>query len=734
MASETAPAPTVVTDPQACVEYCLRELGQTLVVGAPLALGKPNHLLNAFYRHARQDPETRLDIFTALSLNPPKPGTGLQRRFLEPFLARHFGDYPRLDYLEDLDRNSVPANVNISEFYFRSGSRLGNAHSQRHYVSSNYTHVARDMQARGVNVLVQMVGIHPQRPDCFSLSCNPDITLELVDRMAGKPLILIAQINPDLPYMEGDAEVPRSFFQLALQGAQQPLFAVPRMAVSDADYLIGLYASALVRDCGTLQLGIGSLGDAVAYFLGLRQTDNARYREIFAGAEGAQRVHPETLKRWGGTGAFEEGLYAASEMFMDGFLHLYDSGVLKRRVYDHAGLQALLNEGALSEQLRSDALEVLWERGLLPHALDERSLGWLQRFGVVDQGLQLADDKLYCPDGSILDNRLHDPAVRTTLASKALGTQLRDGALLHAAFFLGSHWMYDRLNGMTDEERRLFRMTRVSRINQLYRGEELDRAQRLNARCINTTMKATLLGAAVSDQLADGQVVSGVGGQYNFVAMAHALDGSRSLLMLRSTRGSQHHEQSNIVWEYPHATIPRHLRDIVISEYGVADLRGTSDEETIQRLLCITDSRWQEELRTTAVAHHKLSPAWRIPHAFRDNSPTKVKTMLAPFRQRGVLVDYPTGSDFTAEEIWLARALLHLRQQGSRKGGQLRLILAALGPGGGVTGEFRACLERMQLQETRDWREVLERRVLCLALKRTTPMPRPSSQNPKSST
>ena len=32
-------------------------------------------------------------------------------------------------------------------------------------------------------------------------------------------------------------------------------------------------------------------------------------------------------------------------------------------------------------------------------------------------------------------------------------------------------------------------------------------------------------------------------------------------------------------------TIPRHLRDIVITEYGVADLRGQSDAEVVKRLL-----------------------------------------------------------------------------------------------------------------------------------------------------
>ena len=48
-------------------------------------------------------------------------------------------------------------------------------------------------------------------------------------------------------------------------------------------------------------------------------------------------------------------------------------------------------------------------------------------------------------------------------------------------------------------------------------------------------MMATALGDAVSDGLEDGRIVSGVGGQYNFVAMAHALDDARSVLMFRVT-------------------------------------------------------------------------------------------------------------------------------------------------------------------------------------------------------
>ena len=98
-------------------------------------------------------------------------------------------------------------------------------------------------------------------------------------------------------------------------------------------------------------------------------------------------------------------------------------------------------------------------------------------------------------------------------------------------------------------------------------------------------MMVTGLGAAVSDGLADGRVVSGVGGQYNFVAMAHALPEARSILCLRSTRSARGRVGSNVVWSYGHATIPRHLRDIVVTEYGIADLRGRTDREIVAALV-----------------------------------------------------------------------------------------------------------------------------------------------------
>ena len=50
--------------------------------------------------------------------------------------------------------------------------------------------------------------------------------------------------------------------------------------VSDTKYAIGLHAAGLVKDGGTLQIGIGQVGDALAQGLIVRHRDNAQYRAV----------------------------------------------------------------------------------------------------------------------------------------------------------------------------------------------------------------------------------------------------------------------------------------------------------------------------------------------------------------------------------------------------------------------------------------------------------------------
>ena len=231
---------------------------------------------------------------------------------------------------------------------------------------------------------------------------------------------------------------------------------------------------------------------------------------------------------------------------------------------------------------------------------------------------------------------------------------------------------------MPESERRQFSMGGVAFVNQLDGpARALKIAQRRHARFINSTMMVTLLGAAVSDGLADGQVVSGVGGQYNFVAMAHSLPEARSILALRSTREKHGKVTSNILWNYAHATIPRHLRDIVVTEYGVADLRGRSDEGVIAALLNIADSRFQDALKREAQAAGKLSRGHAIPDAHRNNTPRALEEKFLLPRARGLFSEFPFGTDLTGEEIVLAKALTRLKDKTARTWPRLQAVAAA---------------------------------------------------------
>ncbi|MFJ4547335.1 acetyl-CoA hydrolase/transferase C-terminal domain-containing protein [Pseudomonas sp. NPDC088885] len=632
------------------VDDVLARLPAHIHMGMPLGLGKPNHFVNALYRRIKGLPQRQLTIYTALCLGRPALGDGLQKRFIEPFVERVFGDYPEFDFLADLHRDSLPANIRIEQFFMQPGSLLNSAPAQQDYVSSNYSHAARDINAAGLNLVAQLLASSSEHPDRLSLSCNPDITLDLLPmiakrREAGETILLVGQVHTDLPYMPGDAEVDIDTFDLLIdEKDSSTLFSTPNMPVGFQDHFIGLHASTLVRDGGTLQIGIGSMGDALTAALLARQADNAGYQALLDDINLSQWA--QLINREGGTGPFAKGLYGCSEMFVNGLLVLADAGIIRRKVYPDVPTQEQANAGTLDEAAQTDGISV------------------------------------------------------------------------HGGFFLGPRSFYERLRELPLSKRLEFNMTRISYINELYGQEELKRLQRLDARFINTVFTMTLLGAGVADQLEDGRVLSGVGGQYNFVAQGHALHDARSILILRSWRESGGDVSSNIVWEYGHCTIPRHLRDIVVTEYGIADLRGKTDAVVIESLLNISDSRFQQGLIEQAQKVGKLPKDFRLDPRFTENTPQRLQAIAA--RHKNLFPEYPLCCDFSPIERDLLRALNWLKSK-FKLTEILELGKAALdAPEASLYPEH---LERMQLTHPEGLKEDLFQRLLLTGLKATTQTP-----------
>jgi acyl-CoA hydrolase len=714
-------APSYYWDVETCVEETLRKVGKRIALGTPLGLGKANHLVNEFFRRAREDPQIDLHIFTALTLTRPHWKSELERRFLEPLSERLFGGYPELEYVEPLKRGRLPANIRVTEFYFRPGSLLDSPVAQQSYMCSNYTHVVRDLLDAGINVLAQLVGKTEENGSTrYSLSCNPDITLDLLPRVReakreGARIELLGQVNTNLPFMYGDASVAPSYFDAIVDEPNYtfPLFGPPNKPVDTAEYLIALHVSTLIRDGGTLQIGIGALEDAVTYLLKLRHQKNDLYREILADA-GTLARFGEISERLGGIDPFEQGLYASSEMLVDGFLELYRSGILRRKVYGHAGLQRLLNEG-VGEDVTPALLDNLIEAEVISNDLTEEDFSFLQQFGILRPELGYETGAILMGDGKRIFTNLADKNVRDEIARHCLGTHLKGGHFAHACFFLGPRKFYETLRQLNRSEREQICMTGISYVNELYGNEELKRLQRTAARFVNTGLIVTLTGAVASDGLEDGRVLSGVGGQYNFVAMAHELEDGRSIIMIRSTKDEDGKLRSNIRWSYGHVTIPRHLRDIVITEYGIADLRGRTDQEVIIALVEIADARFQDGLVSEAKRAGKLDQDYRIPDHALNNQPEQLMAFLGKYRERGLFQSFPFGTDFTDEELALQKALLRLEQIVQRK--KLRRPRFADIRKTIVTPDSaRPYLERMALAHPKTLKERLLQRALAYGL------------------
>ena len=591
--------PALFQDPDRLADEIIGRVGKRIVLALPLGLGKANHVANALFARALADQSISLRIFTALTLEKPRPSSELERRFLGPIAKRCFGGYPELAYAA-AQRRGLPPNIEVDEFFFQAGTKLGVPSAQQSYISANYTHALGYVLQRGVNVVGQLVAKAERDGETrYSLSCNTDITLDLLEvrKARNVDFLFVAQVNSELPFMPGEAELPADTFDLVLDSPQTdfPLFAPPREPIDLTEYAAALRVAAIVADGGTLQLGIGALGDAVAQALILRHKHNAEFREHLRRLDFTATAPTALIE----DRPFAVGLHGASEMFVEGFLDLYRAGILRREV---------------------------------------------------------------------------------------------DGSVVQAAFFVGSRAFTRALREMAAAERAKFRMTAVSYVNELYGDEAEKRRSRVKGRFVNNAMMATLLGAVISDGLGNGQVVSGVGGQYNFVAQAFALADARSIIMLRATRTANRRVGSNIRWQYPHVTIPRHLRDVVVTEYGIADLRGKTDRDVIAAMLAVADSRFQAELMREAKDAGKLEKNFELPAMHRDNTPERIGQALSGARSAGLIPPLPFDTDFTATEQRLLPALLVLKSASPLRLGAL--LVKGL-RSGKPSAELQDCLARM---------------------------------------
>lgn len=129
-----------------------------------------------------------------------------------------------------------------------------------------------------------------------------------------------------------------------------------------------------------------------------------------------------------------------------------------------------------------------------------------------------------------------------------------------------------------------------------------------------------------------------------------------------------------------------HLRDIIVTEYGIADICGKSDRDVAVAMLGIVDSRFQDI--------GKIERSFELQKTARNNTPTMIAQALQPARDAGLLPLFPLGSDFSEIEQRLIPALQILKLASSTE-------LLALFARGIFSSKYWDCLQRLGLARSR---------------------------------
>jgi acyl-CoA hydrolase len=141
-----------------------------------------------------------------------------------------------------------------------------------------------------------VVLLHTSTPSKGKVSLGIEVNIlpAAVEAVRARGGLVVAQLNPNMPYTLGDSELDEELIDLAIEAPEDIHSPVPGPGHEHADQIAELVAS-LVEDGSTLQLGIGQIPDATLRALAGRRD----------------------LAIW-------------SEMISDGVMHLDQGGALDR--------------------------------------------------------------------------------------------------------------------------------------------------------------------------------------------------------------------------------------------------------------------------------------------------------------------------------------------------------------------------------------------------------------------
>jgi len=142
--------------------------------------------------------------------------------------------------------------------------KLINSNGNANYIPVFLSQVYEVLSDGDLKVDLAMIKVSPPDKHGYcSLGVSVDVALAAINTAK----IIIAEINENVPRVHGDGFIHVDDIDFAVE-TSTPMFSVHPKPLSDEERLIGKHIAGLIEDGSTLQMGIGSIPDAVLAELG----------------------------------------------------------------------------------------------------------------------------------------------------------------------------------------------------------------------------------------------------------------------------------------------------------------------------------------------------------------------------------------------------------------------------------------------------------------------------------
>lgn len=204
-----------------------------------------------------------------------------------------------------------------------------------------------------------------------------------------------------------------------------------------------------------------------------------------------------------------------------------------------------------------------------------------------------------------------DLGVQTELITGGIAQMVEQGVItglyknLHREKVVGS-----ALVALSEDEMRLIDRNPAFELYDFgYTDDVRMLVQHDNLKAVNNALLVDLTGQVASETLGT-RAWTGVGGQTAFMIAAQYSRGGRSITVLPSSHLIGGQRVSRIVPTLPDGTavtVPRTFVDYVVTEHGIASLRGKTVRERIGELIAIAHPDFQGELKDAAKRLHGIT-------------------------------------------------------------------------------------------------------------------------------